>query len=46
MVTHFVEEFKKKNKVDISHNPKEVQNCVWEGKNNMAHAWIILVINI
>ncbi|KHN23484.1 Heat shock cognate 70 kDa protein [Glycine soja] len=28
------EEFKKKNKVDISENPKEVENCMREGKNN------------
>ena len=46
MVSYFVEEFKKKNNVDISENPKEVENCVWEGKNNMAHASIILAINI
>ncbi|KAG4912002.1 hypothetical protein JHK82_052589 [Glycine max] len=28
MVSYFVEEFKKKNNVDISENPKEVENCV------------------
>ncbi|KAG5052202.1 hypothetical protein JHK87_004400 [Glycine soja] len=35
MVSYFVEEFKKKNKVDISENPKEVENYM--GKDIESH---------